>query len=156
MENISVCNLVQDFLNKNDLKYRYDEEENKIFVGFNISGKIRNVKILVDFNYDDCYVVICPLSINAAEESYPDLLRLLNYINFTSRFGNFEMDEYDGEVRYRMSVDCEGQLPSSGMVKKSIFIPLKMIQDYGEKLIDIMMGYKTFDTIKEELSKKNN
>ena len=84
------------------------------------------------------------------------LLRLLNYINFTSKFGNFEMDEYDGEVRYRMSVDCEGQLPSSDMVKKSIFIPLKMIQDYGEKLIDIMMGYKTFDTIKEELSKKNN
>lgn len=139
---------VRDFLVQRELKFQADEKGKTIRFGMNIPGKVRNVKLLIDFSYDDCYIVICFLPNNAPEQSYPDTLRLINRINYGAKFGNFELDEEDGEIRYRMTVDCEGIAPSCEMIEKSIFIPISMLKNYGEHMIDIIMGYKTYEQIK--------
>lgn len=154
--NSQIYDTIKKFLDENDWKYRFDEEKGRILIGINLPGKVRNVRAIVDISYEDSYIVVCALPINAGEQCYAPILRLINYINFGAKFGNYEMDESDGEIRYRITVDCEGITPSDKMIEKSILIPAKMIKDYGEYMIDIIMGYKTFEGVIAELDDKNN
>ena len=145
--NLQNYNAVKAFLDEHDFKYQADEDEGTIRMGINIPGKVRNVKIHIDFAYEDCYIVMCFFPNKAPEQSYPDILRFINQINYSARFGSFEMDEEDGEIRYRMTVDCEDITPSSKMIEKSIYIPATMLKNYGESIVDIIMEYKTYEDI---------
>lgn len=152
--NLQNYNAVKAFLDQHDLKYRANEEEGTIRLGINIPGKVRNVKVHIDFAYEDCYIVVCFLPNNASEQCYPEILRFINYINFGAKFGSFELDEEDGEIRFRMTVDCEDITPSSKMIEKSIFIPATMLKNYGEYMIDIIMEYKTYEDVRKSLDEK--
>ena len=149
-------NAVKTFLDQHDLKYRANEEEGTIRLGINIPGKVRNVKVYIDFAYEDCYIVVCFLPNNAPEQCYSEILRFINYINFGAKFGSFELDEEDGEIRFRMTVDCEDITPSSKMIEKSIFIPATMLKNYGEYMIDIIMEYKTYEDVRKSLDEKDD
>ena len=154
--NLQNFNAVKEFLDQHGFVYGADEAKETIRMGINIPGKLRNVKLHIDFAYEDCYIVVCFLPNNAPEQRYSDVLRLFNYINFGAKYGNFEMDEEDGEIRYRMTVDCEGITPSSKMIEKSIYIPASMLKKYGEYMIDIIMEYKTYEDVRKVLEAKDN
>ena len=154
--NLQNYNAVKTFLDQHDLKYRANEEEGTIRLGINIPGKVRNVKVYIDFAYEDCYIVVCFLPNNAPEQCYSEILRFINYINFGAKFGSFELDEEDGEIRFRMTVDCEDITPSSKMIEKSIFIPATMLKNYGEYMIDIIMEYKTYEDVRKSLDEKDD
>ncbi len=154
--NLQNYNAVKAFLDQHEFKYRADEEEGTIRLGINIPGKIRNVKVHIDFSYEDCYIVVCFLPNNAPEQNYSEILRFINYINFGAKFGSFELDERDGEIRYRMTVDCEDITPSNKMIEKSIYIPATMLKKYGEHMIDIIMEYKTFEDIAKHLEEQSD
>lgn len=145
---------IKTVIEDNNWKYKFDEKKEHIQLGFNIEGKVRNIRLLMDLSYDDSYMVVCAFPLNADEQYYGHILRLINSINYKVKYGNFELDENDGEIRYRMTVDCEGITPSKEMIEKSIIIPITMIKRYGEYLIEVMMGYKTFEEIRDELKKE--
>ncbi|MBR2490386.1 MAG: YbjN domain-containing protein [Ruminiclostridium sp.] len=146
-----VVEKVKSVLDENEWKYQFNEETKHLRAKFNITGKIRNVQILMDLSYDDSVVVVCVFPINAEEKYYVDVLRLINFINYNSKYGNYELDEEDGEVRFRLTVDLEGIIPSTEMVEKCVIIPIHMMQKYGEDLIAVVMGYKKFEEVREKL-----
>mgnify|MGYP004595962195 CR=1 FL=1 len=149
--NLQNYNAVKAFLDQHDFKYTADGKKGIICMGINIPGKVRNVKAYIDFAYEDCYIVVCFLPNNAPKQRYSDILHFINYINYNAKFGSFEMDEEDGEIRYRMTVDCEDIMPSSKMIEKSIYIPATMLKKYGEYMIDIIMEYKTYEDVRRVL-----
>lgn len=149
--NLQNFNAVKAFLDQHDFNYGADEEKGTIRMGINIPGKVRNVKVHIDFAYEDCYIVVCFLPNNAPEESYSEILRFINYINFGAKFGSFELDEEDGEIRFRMTVDCEDITPSNKMIEKSIYIPATMLKHFGGHMIDIIMEYKTYEEVKKTI-----
>ena len=55
-------------------------------------------------------------------------------------FGCFEMDHRDGEVRFRLAVDCEDSLPSREIVKNSIMRAASSCQKYGNAVVQVIMG----------------
>ena len=80
----------------------------------------------------------------------------MNYINFGAKYGSFEMDEEDGEIQYRMTVDCEDITPSSAMIEKSIYIPASMMKNFGEHMVDIIMEYRTAEDVIKSLEGNDN
>lgn len=152
--NLQNYQAIKAVLDQHNLNYQADEEEGTIRMGINIPGKVRSVKVHVDCSYDDCYIVVCLLSPKAPKKCYSDILRFVNFINYGAKYGNFELDEKDGEIRYRMTVGCEDITPSSKMIEKSIFIPPTMLKIYGEYLIDMIMEYKTSQEIIDSLIEK--
>lgn len=150
---IEIVNKIKSFFDKNDWTYTFDEKKEEIRIGFNVSEKFKSIKIIIDLSYDDCYVVISPFPINVGTDRYEQVLRTANYINYKSKFGNYELSEKDGELRYRMTVDCEGIVPSDGMIERIILIPIIMTKKYGECFIDIIVGNKSFEEVKSVLEK---
>ncbi len=154
--NLQNYNAVKAYLDEHEFKYRANDDEGSIRLGINIPGKVRNVKLHIDFAYEDCYIVVCFLPNNAPEQSYSEILRFINYINFGAKFGSFELDEEDGEIRFRMTVDCEGITPSNKMIEKSIYIPATMLKNYGGYMIDIIMEYKSYEDVRKSLKETDN
>lgn len=56
------------------------------------------------------------------------------------RYGNFEMDLQDGELRYKFFVDCDGVLPSPAIVKDSIYMPAATFHHYTPGILAILFN----------------
>lgn len=60
--------------------------------------------------------------------------------NYGLKNGNFEMDFRDGELRYKVFVDCTGINPSNDIIKTSIYSPALMFERYGGGITDVIFS----------------
>lgn len=63
--------------------------------------------------------------------------------NYGLKNGNFELDMRDGEIRYKIFVDCESIIPTTEIVRNSIYCPAAMFDQYGVGIVDIIFGSTT-------------
>ncbi len=139
---ISIANAIKRFLDDDDWKYAFDESRGLFDFGLNLSCKLSNAryKILVR---DNSYTVYAysPLSADAEDKTMlASMAQFLHGANYGLRNGNFELDFNDGEIRYKSFVDCEGSLPSTEIIKNSIYIPASMIKRYSGGIVEIIVN----------------
>ena len=68
-----------------------------------------------------------------------EMVEFTTRANYGLRCGNFEMDMRDGEIRYKVFVDCEGSfLPPRDVIRNSIVIPAMMFERYTPGILDIL------------------
>lgn len=138
----AICSCITRFLDRDDWKYKLDEEKEVIRLGLTIHNKMKRVDIVFDLR-DDKYLLFftCPLSVDEAER--PEMRDLLNRINYGVMFGNFEMDDRDGEIRFRYAVDCDNQLPSQEIIEHSLYRSASTLEKYGDAIVQVLMGFAT-------------
>lgn len=76
-----------------------------------------------------------PVRIAAAE--------YLTRANYGMRIGNFELDFADGEVRYKSSVDFEGQPLTAGLIRNAIYPAVHVLDKYLSGLMRVAYGGAT-------------
>lgn len=60
--------------------------------------------------------------------------------NYGLRIGNFELDFSDGEVRYKSSLDFEGDQLTPQLIKNAIYPPVRNMDDYFPGLMKVIFG----------------
>ncbi len=153
-KNPYILDKVRNFLVEDDWRFQYDEERDRIRLNISLNGKVRECTELIYF-YSHFYIVYGTIAINADEGCRAVVADYLHRVNYGLRFGNFEMDMNDGEIRYKCLVDCGDEVGSylnRDMISRSIVIPAKMIQQYGDGLLAVMYGFKTPKDAEEEAS----
>ena len=135
-----ILNAITSFLDSDDWKYTVDTDREVIKSGLSLKNKLKHVDIFFDLR-DDKYLLyfVCPL--NCGEAERPEMRSLLNRINYGIMFGNFEMDERDGEIRMRYAVDCDGQIPNPKIIRHSIYRSVLTIDKYGDAIVQVLMGF---------------
>lgn len=136
-----IYNSITNFLDNYKWKYVWDEEQECIKLGIRLKGKITEIRVVIVLGDND-YMVLADLPLKANSQYFLELVKLLNLINYGMVFGCFEMDIRDGEIRFRNAVDCQDRLPSEKIVQKSIILPAVMFEQYGEQILDVMLGEK--------------
>ncbi|OQY48977.1 MAG: YbjN domain-containing protein [Anaerolineaceae bacterium 4572_78] len=63
--------------------------------------------------------------------------------NYGLRIGNFEVDYSDGEVRYKGSLDFEGEKLSFSLIRNVIYPSVQTMDRYLTGLLGVMYGSKT-------------
>lgn len=63
--------------------------------------------------------------------------------NYGMRIGNFEMDFRDGEVRYKSSLDFEGELLSDNLIRNAIYPAVQIMDEYLPGLMKVAFGGKS-------------
>lgn len=123
-------------------------------MGVSLKCKLKSTRLLIDLR-EDKYLVYATVSLNADDDCRAEMARLINRINWSMVFGNFEMDERDGEIRFRLPVncDCEG-MPSREVVRDSIVIPALMMQKYGDAIVKVLMGVCDWKTAYDAVEQK--
>jgi hypothetical protein len=64
----------------------------------------------------------------------------LTRANYGLIIGNFEMDYFDGEVRYKTSIDVEGDRLSSALIRQIVYSNLFRTNQYLPGIIDILQS----------------
>jgi len=144
--NFNMTNVVRDYLNRNDWRYKYNAEEEFIECGIDITCKLKSLRLIVDFReYGFINYAVCNLK--ADEDCRMEVLKYLTMANQGLRNGNFEIDLDDGEVCYKVYTNCDGMSSiSDDVLLDCIFVPASMFDRFGNGLAAIMMGFSDAET----------
>jgi hypothetical protein len=80
----------------------------------------------------------CP--VKAPEEKRPILADFLTRANYGLYIGNFEMDFNDGEVRFKTSLDVEGDELSSALMKRIVYDNVGVMDKYLPGIMSVIYG----------------
>ncbi|MBD2014511.1 YbjN domain-containing protein [Microcoleus sp. FACHB-53] len=81
---------------------------------------------------------VCP--INAPDSKRQALAEFLTRANSGMIIGNFEMDFEDGEIRYKTSIDVEGDSLSSALIKRLVYSNVMMMDAYLPGIMSVLYG----------------
>lgn len=87
------------------------------------------------------FYVIAP--VKAPEAVRAAVAEYITRANYGLRIGNFEMDYSDGEVRYKSSLDFEGETLTQTLIKNTIYPAVQTMDFYLPGLLGVMYGNKT-------------
>ncbi len=80
----------------------------------------------------------CPVKV--PENKRPLVGDFLTRANYGLLIGNFEMDYNDGEVRYKTSIDVEGDQLSVALVKRLVYDNLAVMDRYLPGVLSVIYG----------------
>lgn len=86
------------------------------------------------------FVFYSVLDTNVPEDRRLAMADFLTRANYGLIIGNFEMDFRDGEVRYKTSIDVEGDQLSSPLIKQMVYINVLMMDRYLPGIMSVAYG----------------
>ncbi len=81
---------------------------------------------------------VCP--VNTPENKRMAIAEFLTLANSGTIIGNFEMDFEDGEIRYKTSIDVEGDSLSSALIKQLVYANVMMMDQYLPGIMSVIYG----------------
>ncbi|MBN1137975.1 MAG: YbjN domain-containing protein [Anaerolineae bacterium] len=81
---------------------------------------------------------VCP--VKAAEDRRMALAEFLTRVNYGLFIGNFELDMDDGEIRYKTSIDVEGDRLSPALVRPLVYANVLMMDRYLPGIMSVLYG----------------
>jgi hypothetical protein len=140
---------LREFLEQ-DGWYPQQVEDKYLFRTF-FSGKNGDFRcfaqILVNLEQFLFYAVA---AVRAPEEDRSAVAEFLTRANYGMRIGNFELDYSDGEVRYKTSLDFEGETLSHSLIRHAIYPAVLTMDAYVPGLMSVVYGGRTpFEAIEE-------
>ena len=123
---------VKAFLDADEWHYSFREEG--IFeMGLKMESAISSIRIIIIVE-NDCFQVrsILPVGVDVRDENkLVQLLMFVTKVNYQSKIGSFIVDINDGEIAYKVHVDCDG-IDDIGneIVKKSVMCSVYMFKRY--------------------------
>lgn len=120
-------------------------------------AKPRAVEVVHDFsverfrsyaqfkNGDRIFVYYSVSPTRAPPERRDAVMRYLTLVNFGQLVGAFEMDLADGEVRFRTSIDLEGQPLTDALLSGVVYPNHQAVTDYLPGLLQVIRGEQGAD-----------
>lgn len=138
-----IATLIQDYLDKYDWHYSFDRERGVIRFNLRVSTILKKLLYHICV-YENTYLVYVYPPIGAKSDNPEQMKRMADYIcriNSAVANGNFELNMRDGEISYKVFVDCDGDsVPSENILRNSIYSPALMFERYGSGLANIIFA----------------
>jgi hypothetical protein len=81
---------------------------------------------------------VCP--VNTPEDKLPAIAEFVTRANYGLVIGNFELDLEDGEIRYKTSIDVEGDSLSAALIKNLVYTNIRMMDKYLPGIMSTIYG----------------
>ena len=81
--------------------------------------------------------------VNVPEEVRPAVAEFITRANYGMRTGNFELDYADGEVRFKTSLDFEGEIMTVNLIKHVVYPAVRTMDRYLPGLMKVAFGAMT-------------
>ncbi|MBD1831483.1 YbjN domain-containing protein [Cyanobacteria bacterium FACHB-472] len=79
---------------------------------------------------------VCP--VNAPENKRMAIAEFITRANSGTIVGNFELDFADGEIRYKTSIDVEGDRLSPALIKQLVYANVTMMDEYLPGIMSVI------------------
>lgn len=143
-----IAGVMKQHFEKYEIDYQYNEDSRLFRFELNIGGKARKIDFAVSIDESDLtFYGLSPLDADADDENMmKQISAFLHKVNYNLKYGCFELDPDDGEIRLKCFIDCEGQLPNDTMIAASIFFITAMYLRFFEGIVSIIYGGVSADT----------
>lgn len=84
---------------------------------------------------------ICPLS--TPENKRQEIAEFIARANYGMIIGNFELDFDTGEIRYKTSIDVEGDQLTSALIKQVVYTNVIIMDNYLSGFLEVIKDNKT-------------
>lgn len=138
--NLAIAQAIDGFLTEDEWKYDFDRDRGVFRFGVSIEGRMKQVRYTIGVS-SDSFVVYASYPLGGDPEDKDLMARLCEFItraNYGMKWGCFEMDWDDGEIRFKVFVDCEGILPSREIIMNSVVSPGMICNRYADGFIDVI------------------
>jgi hypothetical protein len=81
---------------------------------------------------------VCPVA--APKKRRPAVMKFLTRANYGLAIGNFEMDLDDGEIRFKTSIDVEGDRLSPALVQQLVYANVLTMDRYLPGIMAVLYG----------------
>lgn len=138
--NIEIVKKIKEFLDNDDWKYSFEADRGLFRFNLNVDSKLRKLNYIIDVK-DDEYLVYGVLPVGGDTDDPEMMANLANFVcsaNYGLKNGSFELDLSDGELRYKIYVDCEEQLPGYRVIRNSIYCAAAMVEHYAPGIIEVV------------------
>jgi hypothetical protein len=134
--------VLSDFLESDDWKPRRLENKHAFSMGYTgESGDYRCYAILRVELEEFLFYIVAPVRVPS--EDRPAVAEYITRANYGLRIGNFELDYADGEVRFKSSINFEGEDLTSGMLRNAIYPAIHTLDRYLPGLLRVSFGGAT-------------
>ncbi|MFA6319062.1 MAG: YbjN domain-containing protein [Elusimicrobiota bacterium] len=138
-----------------DDKWVFDKVEGRDIIKTGVRVKNASYRMFIDCVEVRQQVMLYVLSPDVvAPEKRLFAAEFLTRANYGLRFGNFELDMDDGEVRFKVSVDVEGSLLSTQMVRNMVAMAVLTMDRYYPGLKAVCLTDTTPKSAAEDIDKK--
>lgn len=147
MDQEQIVDALRDWFDSDNWHYDYDAENHLIRTGITLDCKLRNARLFIPIRADGSYIVNFVSPISGDPKNMDELVKYVAMANYGLANGNFDVDVRDGEVRYKIYVNCKGieQLPEE-IIKDSIYAGWCMMERYGSGIAALAMGFSDAET----------
>lgn len=139
---MQIANTLISHMEEKEYRYEFNREKGIIRMQFKIEGKLDHVRLILDIR-NTYFISYGCIDMNVEKDQRREMAEFFTRANFGLLIGNFEMDMNDGEIRYKVSVDCDHTTLSGQMIERSLDMPLIMFQRYGNEMLKVMFGMES-------------
>jgi hypothetical protein len=93
---------------------------------------------------------VCP--VKAPKTKRRAIAQFLTQVNYGLVIGNFELDVTDGEIRYKTSIDVQGERLTTTLIKRLVYTHVLMMDDYLPGIQAVLKG-ETVEAALERMEK---
>lgn len=138
----AIAETINNFLIEDDWHFEFDEEKGIFRFDLSIKSKIKNLSYVIVVNEDDFSIyATSPVGADSDDDDMmAEMAEFITRVNYGMKNGNFEMDYRDGEIRYKVFVDCEESLPDDVVIKNGIFVISSVFRRYANGITGIIFG----------------
>lgn len=130
------------FLEEDEWKAR--RIENKFAFSMNYSGESGDFRCYAIVRVElEEFIFYAVVPVRVPLEDRPAVAEYIARANYGLRIGNFEIDYSDGEVRYKSSLNFEGEDLTHGMLRNAIYPAVHTLDRYMPGLLRVSFGGAT-------------
>lgn len=142
---MDIAEAMNDFLLEDGWHFNFEEEKGFFIFSLSITGKIKKVDYVISIK-NDGYIVYAISPIGADKEDRKMMLKMADFVaraNYGLKYGNFELDMDDGEIRFKFPVSCDDFIPTVELIRRSVYTPAQMFGRYSSGITEMIFGRMT-------------
>ena len=138
----TIIQSVSDFLFENGIGFSFFETQNVFKFQRKTNAKLGEIDYAIEVNDNSYTVYAGSWSSIRADAGNPKTMsamsEFITRVNYGLTNGNFNMDYDDGEILYKVFVNCQDKLPSKKVIRQSLDVPAQMFKKYSPGMLSVM------------------
>lgn len=137
--NLPLFDILTEFFNEDGWVYK--EIEHRRVVALGIEGKNGRFDCYVISREDEKQVTVYSIfPVKVPDYKRQSISDFVTRANYGMVIGNFEMNFYDGEIRYKTSLDVDGDRLTPALVKHLIYTNVASMDKFLPGIMSIIYG----------------
>lgn len=150
-----IIEAMQKFLQEDE--WPFTEMEGKTILRTGFSGKNGKWTCFAQAREDQQQLIFYSVCPNAApEDKRIPAMEFITQANYELVIGNFEMDLRDGEIRYKTSIDVEGDELTSALIRQIVYYNVMTMNKYLPGLMSVLYANVTPDQAIRQIEGKGS